>query len=99
MFFVDLYYLFIELKLFYRDGSILNNQFLKLWKLVDSRQIGMKEWFIPQISEHWPKNNPGRFMSSIDWFSRPGVESILIPKEGTVHEWITSIDEVRIRIG
>lgn len=27
------------------------------------------------------------------------MESILIPKEGTVHEWITSIEEVRIRIG
>lgn len=78
---------------------ILNNQFLKLVKLVDSRQIGMKEWFIPQISEHWPKNRPGRFIKSIDWLSRPGVESILIPKEGTVQEWITSIDDVRIRIG
>lgn len=59
----------------------------------------MNEWFIPQISEHWPKNKPGRFMNSMDWFSRPGVESILIPNEGIVHEWITSIDEVRIRIG
>lgn len=78
---------------------MLNNQFLKLLKLVDSRQIGINEWFIPQISEHWPKNNPGRFINNMDWLSRPGVESILIPKEGIVHEWITSIDEVRIRIG
>lgn len=59
----------------------------------------MKEWFIPQISEHWPKNNPGRFIFNKDWFKRPGVESILIPKEGIVHEWITSIEVVRIRIG
>lgn len=59
----------------------------------------MNEWFIPQISEHWPKNKPGRFIDNIDWFNRPGVESILIPSEGIVHEWITSIDEVRIRIG
>lgn len=54
---------------------------------------------MPQISEHCPKNNPGRFINNIDWFKRPGVESILIPRDGTVHEWITSIDEVRIRIG
>lgn len=59
----------------------------------------MNEWFIPQISEHCPKNSPGRFINNIDWFSRPGVESILIPSEGIVHEWITSIDEVKIRIG
>lgn len=59
----------------------------------------MNEWFIPQISEHCPKNNPGRFIKSMAWFNRPGVESILIPSEGIVHEWITSIDEVRIRIG
>lgn len=59
----------------------------------------MKEWFIPQISEHWPKNNPGRFIYNIDWFKRPGVESILIPNEGIVQEWITSIEEVRTRIG
>lgn len=78
---------------------MLNNQFLKLWKLVDSIQIGMNEWFIPQISEHCPKNNPGRFINNMAWLSRPGVESILIPREGTVHEWITSIDDVRIRIG
>lgn len=72
---------------------------MKLKKLVDSKQIGIKEWFIPQISEHWPKNNPGRFIFNRDWFKRPGVESILIPNEGIVHEWITSIEEVRIRIG
>jgi len=54
---------------------------------------------MPQISEHWPKNRPGRFMNSIVWLRRPGVESILIPKEGTVHAWITSIEVVKIRIG
>lgn len=83
--------------MFRRD--ILNSQFLKLIKLVDSKQIGMKEWFIPQISEHCPKNNPGRYIYNIDWFKRPGVESILIPREGIVQEWITSIEEVRTRIG
>lgn len=68
-------------------------------KLVDSITIGINLWFIPQISEHCPKNNPGRFISNNDWLRRPGVESILIPREGTVHEWITSIEVVSIRIG
>lgn len=54
---------------------------------------------MPQISEHWPKYNPGRFIISIVWFKRPGVESILIPRAGTVQAWITSIDVVKIRIG
>lgn len=54
---------------------------------------------MPQISEHWPKYNPGRYINNNDWLRRPGVESILIPNEGTVQEWITSIDVVRIRIG
>ena len=54
---------------------------------------------MPQISEHCPKYNPGRFIKIIDWFNRPGVESILIPKDGIVHEWITSIEVVKIRIG
>lgn len=35
----------------------------------------------------------------MDWFNRPGVESILIPKEGTVHAWITSKDVDKNRIG
>lgn len=38
-------------------------------------------------------------MNNIVWFNRPGVESILIPIEGTVHAWITSIEVVKIRIG
>jgi len=67
--------------------------------LVDSIAIGIKLWFVPQISEHWPKNNPGRFINNKDWFRRPGIESILIPKAGIAQEWITSIDVVRIRIG
>lgn len=54
---------------------------------------------MPQISEHCPKYNPGRFMISMVWFNRPGVESILIPKAGIVQAWITSIEVVRIRIG
>lgn len=76
-----------------------NNQFLKFKKLVDSTTMGINLWLVPQISEHWPKNNPGRFIISMVWFKRPGVESILIPKAGTVQAWITSIEVVKIRIG
>lgn len=76
-----------------------NNQFLKFGKLVDSTTIGINLWLVPQISEHWPKNNPGRFIINIVWFNRPGVESILIPNAGTVQAWITSIEVVRIRTG
>ena len=72
---------------------------MKLKKLVDSMTMGINLWLIPQISEHWPKNRPGRFINSMVWFNRPGVESILIPKEGTVHAWITSKEVVKIRMG
>lgn len=41
---------------------------------------------------------PGRIMSKENWLSRPGVESILIPKDGTVQAWMTSIDVERTRI-
>lgn len=61
--------------------------------------MGINLWLVPQISEHWPKYSPGRYIYKYIWFKRPGVESILIPKEGTVHEWITSIEVVRTRIG
>lgn len=65
---------------------------------MDSTVIGMNLWFAPQISEHCPKNKPGRYINNPDWLRRPGVESILIPKEGTVQEWITSADVVRTRM-
>lgn len=74
-------------------------QFLKLVMFVDSTTIGMNLWLIPQISEHCPKKIPGRYIIVVIWFNRPGVESILIPRDGIVHEWITSVDEVKIRIG
>lgn len=72
---------------------------MKFWILVDSTTMGINLWLIPQISEHWPKYSPGRCMIIRDWFSRPGVESILIPIEGTVHAWMTSIDVDSSRIG
>jgi hypothetical protein len=36
---------------------MLNNfliQVIKVFKLTDSTETGMNEWFAPQISEHWP---------------------------------------------
>lgn len=60
--------------------------------------MGINLWLRPQISEHWPKKIPGRIIKIKVWFIRPGVASILIPRAGTVQEWITSTDEVKIRI-
>lgn len=65
---------------------------------MDSIWIGIKLWLIPQISEHWPKNIPGRFINKLIWFIRPGIASILIAKLGIVHEWITSSEEIKSRI-
>ena len=60
--------------------------------------IGMNLWLAPQISEHWPKNNPARFNKNLIWFNRPGLASILTLKAGIVHEWITSAAVTIIRI-
>lgn len=60
--------------------------------------IGINLWFAPQISEHWPKNKPERLEINLIWFNRPGVASILTPREGIVQEWITSVDVTKIRI-
>lgn len=35
----------------------------------------------------------------VAWFRRPGMASVLRPREGTAHEWRTSSDEISIRIG
>lgn len=71
---------------------------MKSFGLIISRTIGMKLWFAPQISEHWPYRRPGRRENMLSWFSRPGKASTLIPIEGIVHEWITSAAETRSRI-
>jgi len=42
---------------------------------------------MPQMSKHWSRYKPGRYMNNLAWFNRP-VESILIPKDGIVHELI-----------
>ena len=61
-------------------------------------KIGIKEWLVPQISEHCPVYNPTRFENKKIWFNRPGRASTFIPKEGIVQEWITSADVIKDRI-
>ncbi len=61
-------------------------------------EIGIKEWFSPQISEHWPKNSPGREMLNDSWFNRPGTASSFKEREGIVQEWITSAELIIFRI-
>lgn len=63
-----------------------------------STTMGMNLWLAPQISEHCPKNSPGRFVKKFTWLSRPGTASALTPKLGTVQEWRTSAAEIRVRI-
>lgn len=61
-------------------------------------KIGIKEWFIPQISEHCPTYKPSRFEKRKIWFRRPGRASTFVPIEGIVQEWMTSADVIRERI-
>jgi len=61
-------------------------------------RIGMKEWLVPQISEHWPVKRPTRLENKKIWFKRPGRASTLVPIEGIVQEWITSAEVTRDRI-
>jgi len=61
-------------------------------------KIGINEWFAPQISEHCPENIPSRLGVLKIWLIRPGRASTLVPKEGTVHEWMTSSDVTIIRV-
>lgn len=58
----------------------------------------MKEWFIPQISEHCPEYKPKRFENKKIWFRRPGRASTLVPIDGMVQEWITSAEVIKDRI-
>lgn len=78
---------------------MLFTQLMKCLMGVASMVIGINLWFAPQISEHWPKNKPGRLIIIISWFSRPGTASAFTPKEGTVQAWITSEAVTIIRIG
>lgn len=54
--------------------------------MLNSKVIGIKEWFIPQISEHCPVKIPNRLENKKIWFNRPGIASTFVPKDGTVHE-------------
>lgn len=63
-----------------------------------STVIGINLWFAPQISEHWPKNSPGRFIIRSVWFKRPGMASTLSPSDGRVQEWITSEAVINKRV-
>lgn len=67
---------------------------MKLLIEVTSNVIGINLWLAPQISEHCPKNKPGRFDNDDNWLSRPGTASIFKPCEGTVQEWITSAEVI-----
>jgi len=66
--------------------------------VTDSNTIGMNLWFAPQISEHWPKNSPGRLMNILVWLSRPGTASTFTPIEGMAHECKTSAAVISTRI-
>jgi len=60
--------------------------------------IGMKEWFIPQISEHCPEYRPNRFAVMNVWLIRPGRASTFTPIDGMAHAWITSVEDTSTRI-
>jgi len=60
--------------------------------------MGMKEWFVPQISEHCPINNPIRLEDIKIWFKRPGIASTFSPIDGMVQEWMTSADVISNRV-
>jgi len=74
-------------------------QFEKLWVVSTWRVIGINLWFVPQISEHWPKYNPGLFGVMLMILRRPGEESAFTPIVGMVHECNTSEEEINIWAG
>jgi len=53
---------------------------------------------MPQISEHCPLYSPIRLGVINNWLRRPGKASALTPIEGTVHEWITSLEDASSRV-
>ena len=71
---------------------------MKLFRLIDSILMGINLWFIPQISEHWPYIIVGLINIIKKLFNWFGIESILIFKEGIVHEWMTSKEVIDIMI-
>ena len=63
---------------------------LKSSSLINSKQIGMLECWLPQISEHCPYKTPGTEEIKFTWFTRPGTASAFTPREGIVQECNTS---------
>ena len=45
---------------------------------------------------HWPQNIPDTRNIVTLWEEYPGPQSIIIPADGTAHEWITSLEEATI---
>lgn len=61
-------------------------------------EIGMKEWLVPQISEHCPKKTPVSLGNRLRLFRRPGIASTFNANEGTAQEWITSSEVINSRL-
>jgi hypothetical protein len=59
---------------------------IKLLSVVTFKEMGMKEWLAPQISEHWPVYNPIRLGITNNWLRRPGRASTFTPIEGRAQE-------------
>lgn len=73
-------------------------QEMKSGRLTTSTTMGINLWLAPQISEHCPKNSPGRWGVNWTWLTRPGQASALTPKLGTVQACRTSADEISMRV-
>lgn len=73
-------------------------QLIKIFDGTLSIEIGINLWLAPQISEHCPKNRPGRLVKKLTWFNRPGTASTFTPRAGTVQEWRTSAAVINVRI-
>lgn len=71
---------------------------IKWFGFTELMEIGIKLWFAPQISEHWPKNIPGNCEVKLIWLRRPGTASTFTPSDGTVQAWRTSAAETKFRI-
>lgn len=85
--------MFLKLKSYKASIFLINS----LGVVIIAR-MGIKEWFVPQISEHWPEYIPIRLENRKIWFKRPGRASTFVPKDGIVQEWITSADVTNERI-
>jgi len=74
-------------------------QNLKYFKGIIFKVIGIKEWLLPQISEHWPYIKEGSKTIKLIQLIRPGTESAFTPRLGIVQACKTSEEEIRSWIG